>query len=365
MRNVGDPLPRPRRSSGHARRFAAALLAIVLSACSQIGPQTIPRDRFGYGTAVGDSWKRETLLNVVKLRYGDTPVFVEVAQIINQYSLEGQVDLSANFASPDTQRIGGLARYADRPTITYTPLTGQRFTRGILTPIPPVALVYLLRGGWSADLVLRTCVKSINGLASSSGRIAREETLPLFDEVLEILGRVQRSGQVDMRVDEREGGAAAVLFFRRSASPEVAADLSRFKELLGLAPEADEFELVFGNLGENDRQIAMLSRSVLEIMIQFAFEIDVPPEHVAETRAFPGIDHGPAGQARRLIRVHSGPQPAADAFLQVQYRDHWFWIDDRDLRSKRSLLFLNIVFSLVEADVSARGGAVLTVSAGG
>ncbi len=105
----------------------------------------------------------------------------------------------------------------------------------------------------------------------------------------------------------------------------------------------------------------MLSRSLLEIMIEFAAEIDVPPEHVAQNRAFPG-NAGPPEQ--RLIRVHSGREPPPEAFLQVEYRDHWFWIDDRDLAAKRSFLFLNILFSLVETDVSG-GGAVLTVSAGG
>jgi len=353
------------RSSTVFRLTVAVSLAAMLSGCAHIGPKTIPRDRFAYSSAMGDSWKREALMNIVKIRYSDTPVFLEVAQIINQYSLEGQVDLSAGFGLADSQRIGGLARYADRPTITYTPLVGQRFTRSLLTPIPPVALVYLVRAGWSPDVVLRTCLRSINGLSNRSERTARPETMIQFDEVLELLEKIQLSGQVGMRIAEKEGGAAALMFFRDSGGEEEKADMKRLKELLGLDPQSAEFELVFGSLGENDQQIAMLSRSVLEIMMQFALEIDVPPKDVAETRAFPGIVKDPEAPNRSLFQVRYSEEPASDAFLQVQYRDKWFWIDDRDLRSKRNLLFLKILFSLVEVDVSGRGGAVLTVAAGG
>ena len=43
------------------------------------------RDRFDYIEAISDSWRAQTLFNMVKLRYGDAPVFLDVALVINQY----------------------------------------------------------------------------------------------------------------------------------------------------------------------------------------------------------------------------------------------------------------------------------------
>ena len=52
----------------------------ILGACSSYGPQTMSRDQADYGRSVGDSWKNQMLANLVKLRYVDMPVFVEVGQ---------------------------------------------------------------------------------------------------------------------------------------------------------------------------------------------------------------------------------------------------------------------------------------------
>ena len=35
-------------------------------------------------------------------------------------------------------------------------------------------------------------------------------------------------------------------------------------------------------------------------------------------------------------------------FSSVYYRGHWFWIDDKNLRSKRFFSFLMFIFTLIE-----------------
>src|SRR6185369_6780003 len=101
---------------------ALTLNVLWIAGCHGIGPGTVTRDRFDYTETLSTSWKQQMLVNMVKLRYGDTPVFLDVASVINQYSIEGQVDLrfawSDSTVAGDGQSAGGSARYTDKPTIT-------------------------------------------------------------------------------------------------------------------------------------------------------------------------------------------------------------------------------------------------------
>jgi hypothetical protein len=113
-------------------RFALGLGTVALfTGCVHMGPKTIPVDRFDYSSAIADSWKQQTLLNVVKMRYMDLPVFVDVASIVSGYSLQTGVNIGGSISSKsiqgDTLSAGGEAIYTDRPTITYVPLTGEKF----------------------------------------------------------------------------------------------------------------------------------------------------------------------------------------------------------------------------------------------
>src|SRR5512135_433304 len=118
--------------------LALALLgALTLTGCRSIGPRTIPRDRYDYSGSISESWKRQTLLNIVKLRYLDPPIFVDVGQIVAGYSLETSGSLGGQLSSPQDNNLtmGGAIRFTDRPTVTYTPLTGDKFVKALMTPL--------------------------------------------------------------------------------------------------------------------------------------------------------------------------------------------------------------------------------------
>jgi hypothetical protein len=119
------------------QRFACVLApcaVLLFTGCKHLGPRTVSVDRFDYSTAIADSWKQQTLLNIVKLRYLDLPVFVDVASIVSGYSMQTGVSVGGTLSSQnaiqgDFASLGGHAIYTDRPTVTYVPMTGEKFLR--------------------------------------------------------------------------------------------------------------------------------------------------------------------------------------------------------------------------------------------
>src|SRR5688572_8975890 len=310
---VACPAPRSRSS-------AIVLLLWLLTGCGGIGPRTIAHDRFDYTETLSASWKQQMLANMVKLRYGDTPVFLDVASVINQYSIETQVDLRLSWMNPqittgDSQSTGAAARYIDRPTITYMPLSGERFARSLMKPIPPPAVLSLIQAGYPIDVVLRTCVHSINGVRNRYGGAARpRQADPDFYAVLERLRRMQDSGALGLRVQKTGENEAVVLAFRGKVDPALEQDVTFVRQTLGLALDAKEFQVAYGSIAKDDKEIAILSRSILEILVDLASNIEVPPEHVKQKRvmATMPLEHTPesadgtgGAEIAPLIRIHS------------------------------------------------------------
>ena len=110
---------------------------------------------------------------------------------------------SENAIQGNIRRRVGQAIYTDRPTITYTPMTGQKFLRGLMTPIDPKNIFFMLQSGYAADFVLGLTVESLNGVRnrSTSGGGMREAE-PEFIRALQLMREVQAAGAVGMRVVE-------------------------------------------------------------------------------------------------------------------------------------------------------------------
>ena len=352
---------------------ACLLLATLgMAGCASIGPGTVTRDRVDYTAAVAESWKSQMLLNLVKLRYGDTPVFLDVGQIVSGYTMQGTFSaLGSVFNTsgvvpgvPNSSvTLGAQGQYTDRPTITYTPLAGERFARSLMTPVPPAALLSLMQAGNPADVVMRLTVNVVNGLHNRFGGDLRARPAdPEFYLLLERLRRIQLSGAIGLRVRRVDRDEAVLMTFRGAMDPSLEAEVLAVRQLLGLDPAGREFQVVYGSVAASDTQIAILSRSILEILVDLSSFITVPEAHVTDRRVTPTaeLEVGPSGAIQPLIRIGSAPERPADAFLAVPYRGHWFWIDDRDMPSKRLFTFLMFVFTLVETGAKD-GVPVLTI----
>jgi hypothetical protein len=147
-----------------------------------------------------------------------------------------------------------------------------------------------------------------------------------------------------MRVQKIGDRAATMVVFSKKPNPVIEAARAEVRELLGLDPKAEEFSVVYGSVASNDKEIAILTRSMLEILIDLASYIEVPAASAMERRTFPTpapevVNGAPVAP---LIRIHSSASNPGDVFAAVPYQQDWYWIDDKDLASKRLFFFYHV-----------------------
>ncbi|MFN9029997.1 MAG: hypothetical protein ACK5XM_07250 [Betaproteobacteria bacterium] len=90
---------------------------LLLTGCASVGPPTVSRDRFDYITTISESWKRQMLVNLLKVRYADAPVFMDVTAVISSYSVEGEVSQIKGPSpqiSPKKHSAGGFLQSRNR-----------------------------------------------------------------------------------------------------------------------------------------------------------------------------------------------------------------------------------------------------------
>jgi len=170
-----------------------------------------------------------------------------------------------------------------------------------------------------------------------------------------------------MRVTKQESTQDSTVIVIRSenVTAEISAAADELAGLLGIRRGAGEYAISFGEVARNDTELAMLTRSTLAIMVELSGHVRAPATHVEEGRTNPSLDdrNSVDNDQRRLIDIRSSIERPADAFVAVKYRGHWFWIDDRDFKSKRVFAYLMLLFSLTESG-GKEGLPLVTIPAG-
>ena len=344
------------------------IIILLLSGCASVGPPSITADRFEYNAAITRSWKEQALLTIVKIRYLDVPVFVDVASIVSGYTLEGELAVGGQERTDESLgsffKFDASGKYTDRPTITYKPLTGDEFNQSIMTPLPPRLVLFLVQAGWPVDLIFPMTVDSINGLrARVSAGLNERPSDPRFTRAIQLLRKIQKSGAVGMRIVTAEGeiDKSIMVFFKENIPKDTQDDIEELNKLLGLKPGIQEIGVGYGLIQKSDTEIVMLTRSLMHILVELAGQIDPPQDHVSKGFAVP-VKYQP-GDDDYLIRVKHSKEEPANAYAAVKYEDYWFYIDKGDRTSKNTFLFLMVLFSMTEKG-DVKGLPLVTIPAG-
>ncbi len=335
-------------------------MVAVLAGCTSYGTFAVKRDRAGFVNALADSFKDQVLLNAVRLRYGDAPTFLEASQIVAGYQVETTARGSVSALDTDNLSLGGDVKFIDRPTVTYRPLSGVDFTRNIVTPIPPAVVFRLIEGGWPAGPLMQLAVQRINSLTNNAHAFGRPRWGDTdFDEVVRLVDSLQTDDALSLRVTPFANNTARI---EVAVDPDVTLALrraDRIAELLDVPPGAGAYLVEYGALPTAPDRIAMLTRSLLQILSELGWGIDVPAEDIRR-----GLTQDASMRAEApLVAVRSGRLCPRDSHVAVTYRETCYWIAADDYTSKQNFTLIMLLFSLSEKGEDANL-PVLTIPAG-
>lgn len=349
------------------RTTAVLALLQVVAGCAHFGPEAIRDTRGNYNIAVQQTANEQLLLNIVRLKYRDTPSFLELTSVTTSFSLAAGSSLAATFqgdADPP-YTVGATIDYTDKPTVTYTPLQGDKFVAQIMSPVDPEVLALLYHSGWSVARILSLTTQSLNGLdnahTASGPTPTRKPRFEEFKRAVALLRQLQQDGSLQLGAGD--DGFALALDPQRQDTAAVA----ELRQLLDLDPDLNRYPVVAGIHRRGDA-LALNPRSLMGILFYVAQAVEPPARDIASGRVTRTLDA--AGNpfdwselTGDLIRVRSAAERPADAYVAIHYRGAWFYIDDRDLNSKSTFALLTQLSALAAGDVRSTA-PVLTLPIG-
>jgi hypothetical protein len=356
-----------------ARLLTVPAACLLLAACQSRGPGRLPPDRFNYNAAIAQSANEQMLLNLVRLRYSEIPVFLDVSSVLTQYRYMGSVGVegsSGESLGDPLWSVGGSAniRYMEQPTITYTPLKGGEFAEQLLEPIPTDMVFSLVESGWPPEELMVMCFFRVNDLVNVPFDTELEEgeaeRLQAFRTAMEQMIELARLNAVELERHEREGEEVRIIVFNTQANPLVQARIDAFKAHVGLDPTLSEFAVTRKTIRRETGEITVRVRSLLELMGFLSHGVEVPATHIEDQRVRPAAV-ATDGWARTMVPLHiqSSVDPPESAYVTVRHQDHWFYIAHDDHSSKQSFGLLGYLFQM-QSPQQETMGPIITVPTG-
>lgn len=343
------------------RRFVRGIpvlaTALALAGCNAFGPRAVQGTRVAYNEVLQRTQAEQLLLNVVRLRYVDVPMFLEVSSVNTQFEFRTSADASVGGEFGDSlseySGSGGLGfTVVEKPTVSYVPLQGDDFVKQIMAPVDLDTIILMTRGGWSTNRMLRVCAQSLCGLPNApeaSGPAPDyEPVFSDFQEAVKLMRELQRArvGGVK-RADD-----GSYLLHMDDSDPRS----GRLREMLGLHDGVD-FPIRIGARREPN-VLTVETRSLLGAMFYLSQGIDVPAPHAEQglVAMTPGMMWD--NVTDELFHVRTSQSRPANATVAVRYRDWWYYIDDSDVNSKGTFAMLSFLFAIQSGGRDSRGPAL-------
>ena len=350
----------------NARQLALVLIGVVSAGCYSTGAKAIRAGRGNYNVAIQQTNAQQLLLNLVRLRYRDTPAFLVVSSVSTSFT----VAVDAGGAIADVGELGvvglsgGLA-FAEKPSITYLPLQGEQFVQLLMSPMELRVPHLLYHSGWRIDRILRVCLQNLGKLPNAPSAASPTPSLApeyeQFTRVAKLLRDLQVEGQLQLIAQMSADGDTVEAIVLQIDSR---ADVQELMQLLELPPDSTEITLTTETM-PGTGTIAVVTRSVMSTMFFLSVGVEPPARderagRVTVTRYPNGDRFDWRNVTGDLLIIKSSDSKPEKAYTGLSYRGSWFYIDDNHLDSKSTFTLLAQLMALQAGDIKLTG-PVLTL----
>jgi hypothetical protein len=338
----------------NTRNTLIIAVIVILGGCTQLGPKVLTSGRPLYNIAVQETEAQQLLLNIVRQRYRDPVLFLDVTSISSGFSRSASAGVGGNTGNNNvTGTLGGSI--SESPCMTYAPNTGEAFVRQMMTPLDLTTLALVVQAGWSIERTLLIVGDAVNQLRNVPGDSDPESGYLKFHEAVSSLRDLQRDGKISLGVEAGEKDDVPNLSLIISPDAVDSKPYLRVCNSINVACDGQPLRLRHALGMSNDSNTMVLAtRSMFSAMFFLSTGVDVPQRHlssgVAPRRSI--VSGGPfdkAGTGESLFQVHSSDEEPELARVKVFYRGSWFYIADNDEDSK-------VTFALVSMLVMLQSG---------
>jgi len=331
------------------------IFLVLILGCAKLGPTTLKSERSNYNLAVQRTNDEQLLLNLARLKYRDTPFFMEVSSVATQFTLSTSANASTTLEDgvKGLFGLGGSVGMVERPTVTYSPLQGDKFIQRVLSPLPLQTITLLYHSGWSIERIFQLCFQRMNNIKNAPGASGptpkRAPQFKKFLAAIKHLGELQSQDVLNLSYNNENESPQIILHITDEGKNLEAAQ--EFARALNIEPGRKKYVITFSPKQNESEQIRVVTRSLLGVLFYLSQGVEAPEQDVKEGKVTRTLKK--SGEVfdwkevtGELLRVRSKSNRPDNATLRVFYRGTWFFIQDSDLKSKSTFSLLSQIFSL-------------------
>lgn len=348
--------------------------ACTIAGCQNLGPTSVRAGMPEYNAAILETSDEIMMLNFVRMRYSESPYFMEVTNVFTSpsFTASAQAGVVGGSGVSTAGDASAELTYSESPTIVYTPVGGEQFATRLMEPVGLRTIGLLSQGGWNIDRLLRLCVQRINGVwnAEIATGPVRAKPIPeyeTFRRVAEIIHELETTKELVFFYDKIHQGPRLDRPIEFSIDDE-ARKRPRVQQMfvdLELDPKAESYFITDEPHVPGDRNVEIVTRPLMATMFYLSKGVVVPERDLEASAVNVTVDeHGEPFDwglvTGDLFRIESSGSRPDSAFRAVRYRNSWFYIRDDDTESKDTFMLFGSLLSL-RAGESPKSSTALTL----